>query len=183
MQKLIEVMESKNLSVAQVIDLIEKNEKVIDTSSEITLTVDYTKTVEEAIADGNYDWKNSDITSKNFPISPEMTGKKMEIKTKLFHFNCDISSEDVTLKMDKDGYRPATLMELLVLGFLFPELQRHFSIVALGSVWYDAGGRRRVPGLGVGGSDRGLYLHWFGREWVARYRFLGIRKETKEVIA
>lgn len=177
-QKLVEVMESKNLSVAQVIDLIngQKTEKVINASGEITLNVDYTKTIEQAIADGQYDWKNGDITSKNFPISPEMAGKKVEVATKLFHFNRDISSDDVISEMNKDGYRPATLMELLVMGFLFPELQRQFPIVAVGSVWRSAGDGRDVPCLRVNGSGRGLNLYWFDGGWGAHYRFLGVRK-------
>lgn len=180
LQKLTTAMENKNLTVDQVIELIEnsniQSEKVIDTSSEITLNIDYTKTVEQAIIDGNYDWKNSDITSKNFPISPEMVGKKMEAQTKLFHFNRDISSEDVISEMDKAGYRPATLMELLVLGILFPELQRQFPVVALGSVWRDAHAYRHVPFLGVSDSERALYLGWFASGWGARFRFLGVRK-------
>lgn len=173
MQKLVEVMESKNLSVTQVIELIEKTD-------EITLTIDYTKTIERAITDGNYDWKNGDITAKNFPISSKMIGKKVEITTKLFHFNRDINSEDATSKMDKAGYRPATLMELLVLGFLFPELQRQFPIVALGSVWRRAWDDRGVPDLSVSGSKRKrkLSLIWLGSDWGADYRFLGVRKES-----
>lgn len=178
-QKVIEAIESSSLSASQVIELIagsQKTEKVIDASGEITLNIDYTKTVEQAITDGNYDWKNSDITAKNFPISPEMTGKKVEVKTKLFHFNRDISSDDAITEMDKDGYRPATLMELLVLGFLFPKLQRQFPIVALGSVWYDADGGRGVPCLDACGSGRRLRLHWFDGGWGARCRCLGVRK-------
>ena len=180
LQKLTTVMENNNLSVAQVIELIEKtgvqSEKVINTTDEIRLAIDYTKTVEQVIADGDYDWKNDDITAQHFPVSSEMIGKKAEVSAKLFHFNRDISSDDVISEMDKAGYRPATLMELLVLGFLFPELQRQFPIVALGSVWRYANGGRHVPCLGVGGSGRRLSLFWFGRGWSAHCRFLGVRK-------
>ncbi|NCU43062.1 hypothetical protein EOL72_01780 [Candidatus Falkowbacteria bacterium] len=179
LQKLTTVMENNNLSVAQVIELIEKSnesEKVINPTDEIRLAIDYTKTLEQAISDGNYDWKNSDITAQHFPVSPEMIGKKAEVSAKLFHFNCGISSDDVISEMDKAGYRPATLMELLVLGFLFPELQRHFPIVALGSVWHGAIGGGHVPYLDVDGNERGLDLYWFGIDWGAHCRFLGVRK-------
>lgn len=177
-QKVIEAIENSNLSASQVVDLIngQKTEKVIDTSGEIILNIDYTKTIEQVIADGNYDWGNSNINAKNFPISPEMTGKKVEVSTKLFHFNKDISSDNAISKMDKDGYRPATLMELLVLGFLFPELQRQFPIVALGSVWHNALDDRCVPFLDVDDSRRELYLRWFDDDWDAHCRFLGVRK-------
>lgn len=180
LQKLITVMENNNLSVAQVIELIEKtgvqSEKVVNSTDEIKLAIDYTKTVEQVIADSNYDWKNDDITSQHFPVSPEMIGKKAEVSAKLFHFNCDISSDDVISEMDKAGYRPATLMELLVLGFLFPELQRQFPIVALGSVWHSARVTRHVPCLDVSGIKRKLNLLWFDGVWFAHYRFLGARK-------
>ncbi len=105
-----------------------------------------------------------------------MVGKKVEVSAKLFHFNRDISSGDAISEMDKTGYRPATLMELLVLGFLFPEMQRQFPIVALGSLWRIAGSFRVVPSLGVGGSRRELDLHWFDNDWDAHSRFLGVRK-------
>ena len=179
-QKVIEVIESSNLSASQVIELIEKNSNVqseaINPTDEIKLTIDYTKTVEQAVTDGNYDWKNGFINAKNFPVFPEMVGKKAEVSSKLFHFNRDISSEDAIYEMDKAGYRPATLMELLVLGFLFPELQRQFPIVALGSIWRDANSNRHVPYLYVYGHKRKLYLYWFALDWDARYRFLGVRK-------
>ena len=152
-------------------------ERVINPTEEIKLTVDYTKTVEQAITDGNYDWKNDDIIVKNFPISPEMIGKKVEVTTKLFHFNCDISSNDVISEMDKGGYRPATLMELLALGTLFPELQRQFPIVALGSAWRDVDNLRYVPFLGVDASRRRLYLYLFDDDWLTICCFLGVRKE------
>jgi len=109
-------------------------ERVINPTEEIKLTVDYTKTVEQAITDGNYDWKNDDIIVKNFPISPEMIGKKVEVVTKLFYFNRDISSNDGISEMEKADYRPATLMELLALGAVLVTLVAclFWSSVALG---------------------------------------------------
>ena len=180
LQKLTTAMENKKLSVSQTIELIEtsnvSSEKIANPTDEMELVIDYTKTLGQAIADGNYDWKNSDINTKNFPISPEMIGKKVEVSAKLFHFNRNISSEDAISEMDKAGYRPATLMELLVLGFLFPELQKQFPIIALGSFWRNACDDRYVPYLSVDGSERWLDLRWFWGDWIAYYRFLGIRK-------
>jgi len=180
LHKLATAMENKKLSVNQVIELIEnsnvQSQKVIDTTDEIKLAIDYTKTIKQVIADGEYDYKNSNVTSENFPISPEMIGKKVEVSAKLFHFNHDISSNDAISKMDKDGYRPAALMELLTLGFLFPELQRQFPIVALGSVWCDTGDDHRVLYLEVYASKRKLDFTWFDGGWSARCRFLGVRK-------
>lgn len=180
LRKLTLVMEEKNLTIEEVIKFIAHaptyDKKVVDTSDKIILNIDYTKTVEQAIADGDYDYKNSDINAKNFPVSPEMIGKKADVSAKLFHFNRNISSEDVISEMDNAGYRSATLMELLTLGILFPELQRQFPIIALGSVWLFANDNRCATCLDVHGSKRRLNLGWFDLDWYAHGRFLGVRK-------
>ena len=81
------------------------NSESLQPTDDVKLTVDYTKTVEQAIADGNYDWKNSDVTAKNFPISPEMIGKKVDISGRLFHFDRNINSKEAIKEMDSDGCR------------------------------------------------------------------------------
>ncbi len=159
----------------KVVDFINKS-KSPQSTDVIKLVVDYTRTLKQMIADGNYDWVNGNVTEENFPIAKELKGKKVEVSTKLFHFNRSISSKDAIAEMDKDGFRPATLEELLALGEKHPELQRQFPIVALDSVWSDPDGNRFVPCLGVGGGGRELLLHWFGLDWGARYRFLAVRK-------
>ena len=153
-----------------------QNEKVIDPTGEIKLAIDYTKTVKKSISDGKYDLKNSAITPKNFPVSLKMIGKKVEVSVKLFHFDRGINCLDAISEMDKAGYRPATLMELLALGSLYPELQRRFSIIALGSVWSDEHGRNFVPLLQMFGSKRHLELIWNGCVWTIHYCFLGVCK-------
>lgn len=174
------VMESKNLSVSQVIELINSSNvsdgKVIDAFGEILLIIDYAKTIEQAIADGKYDGKNQNITDKNFPIAPELAGKRIEASARLFHFDRDISSDDAIAEMGKDGYRPATLMELLVLDVMYPELHRQFSIIALGSVWCLAEGIPLVPCLEVFGTKREFYLCQFVRDWRPLFYFLGVRQ-------
>jgi hypothetical protein len=177
LQKLIKAMESKNLSIAQVIDLVNEHSSVQSNSAEeISLAVDYSQTVEQMVAAGKYGWKNPNITEEHFPLPVELTGQKTVVSAKLFHFNRSISSDDAISEMDRAGYRPATLMELLVLGFILPGLQRQFPIVALGSIWLSADGHRYVPCLGVGDGKRGLDLDWFDSVWRACCRFLGVRK-------
>ena len=153
----------------------------IDISDGIKLTVDYSKTVEQAIADCKCDLNSRDIIIKNFPISPEMIGNKADITNRLFHFNRHIrseriSSENIIEEMDSWFCRPATLMELLALGATHPELQREFRVVALGSIWRDSRGICLVPFLGVHGVMRKSYLNPFDCDWDAGFRFLGIRK-------
>jgi len=112
--------------------VLSNQSKTVVTSGEIILSVDYSKTLDLAIADGKYDRVDSAISVKNFPV---VSGIKVAIFTSLFQFvDGDISSEDVIKEMDRRGFRPATLMELLALGETHPELQRQFPIIALGTI-------------------------------------------------
>ncbi len=178
LQKFFKVMEEKNLSITEAITLIQgKSESVETKTTEFDLSVDYSRTVQEKISAGKYSWANNDITEKHFPLPTELNGKQVSVSTKLFHFNRSISSKDATREMDKVGYRPATLAELLTLGEVHPELQKEFPIVALGSIWRHADNYCFVPILFFDGHKRNLDLLWFGRNWTDFYRFLGVRKQ------
>ena len=141
-----------------------------------TLTVDYSKTLEEAIDAGKYDLVNDHINNENFPVSPEIIGEKINISGKLFHFDRQISSNDVIAKMDKEGYRPATLMELLTLGILFPDLQKWFPIIALGSSWLRTINDPHVAVLNFINKKRWLFLANSHAGWRAYSRFFGVKK-------
>src|SRR5680860_339245 len=156
--------------IEQVIERIEKNnsrEKV--NASEIKLSIDYTKTIEQATANGNYDWKNNNITTKNFPIFSENIGKNVDVLARIFRFNHDIRLEEVVYEMDKAGYRPATLTELLALGSLFPELQKKFPILALGSSMKHSSSSCFFPCLKSTSVGRMIDLdfRFLDRRWVA----------------
>lgn len=136
------------------------------------LAVDYSQSLEQMIATGRYDWTNSDITAKRFPI----TGKGiMEFEARYFRFNRNISSEKAIEAMAEEGWEPAKIEHLLCFGEKYPDEQRKFPIVALGSV-AEVDGSRRVPCLGRVDSGRDLCLGWFGRGWVPDGRFLAVRK-------
>ncbi len=138
-----------------------------------SIIVDYGKKVKEMVAAGHYDWPNSDINDTNFPQSG--TGVDT-VNPELVHLNKDASSEDALAHMEANGLRPATLAELLAFGATYPEIQRQFPIIALGSSWVDSGGRRRVPCLFRSDGDRVLDLDWGAREWCGVVRFLAVRK-------
>ncbi|MCG2694619.1 hypothetical protein L6261_00860, partial [Candidatus Parcubacteria bacterium] len=125
------------------------------------------------VAEGKYDWSNSDVTSKNFPRSEN--GTKGEREVALFHFNKTMTSEQVIAEMDKVGYRPATIWELLGLGIAQPNLQREFPIIALGSVCV-LDGLRLVAILCRYAVGRYLSLGWFGGDWRDVCRFAGVCK-------
>jgi hypothetical protein len=62
-----------------------------DTISTGIIAVDYSKSLQNMMADGSYDWVNPAITSKGFPITAVGI---VQFETKVFHFNRYISSED-----------------------------------------------------------------------------------------
>lgn len=138
-----------------------------------TLSVNYSRTIEDGIAAGKYDWTNSDITSSHFP-SKEIGTK--EVSVGLVHFGKDMTADEALSELDKAGMRPATLKELLTLGEKHPDLQRESPIIALGSVWQDPYGYRYCACLGRCDSVRVLHLFWLGSRWVGYCRFAAVRK-------
>jgi len=152
----------------QIADLI-----VGSTRQAFKVVVGYTRTLKQMIHAGNYDWVNPDINEMNFKVEGQ---GKQEKEVVLFHFGRSISSEDAISEMSKAGYRPAKIEELLALGAAYPELQKEFPIVALGSAWQSPDGNRRVPCLLWFGRERYLDLYWFGLDWDEDYRFAAVRK-------
>lgn len=138
-----------------------------------SLVVDYSKSLSEMIAAGKYDWVNDDITAKHFPV---MGNGQAEIVPQLVHFNRSISSDTAIAELNSRGLRPATLPELLAFGAKYPELQRQFPIVALGSVWVRLSGSRCVACLHGVGVERDLGPSWCGDGWHDGCRFLAVPK-------
>ena len=124
-------------------------------------------TLQNLIKKHKFDWVNSNITSAHFPDSGER-GKDY----KLFHFDKQISSEDVIKEIEKENYRPCNLYELLE----WKDWNGEDTVVALGSVWRDFGGSRRVACLYSGDSERRLSLGVWDGDWDGYYRFLAVRK-------
>lgn len=135
------------------------------------LTINYALTLAEMIAAGRYDWTNSDITAKRFPIVGLGTAL---VEHKLFHFDRTVSSDEAERLIVAGGYQPAKIEHLLAFGAAYPEEQRKYPIIALGSV-ANVRGARLVSCLYRDGSGRDLYLGWRDVEWFGRCRFLGVR--------
>lgn len=135
--------------------------------------INYSKTFANMIKTGKYDWVNNDITQEHFPITGEGT---IELKAELIHFGKTMSTDNVLKELDRRGLRPATLPELLAFGEKYPEKQREFPVVSLGSVWTVSSGNRRIPYLDESDSERSLYLNWYDFDWDDGCRFLAVRK-------
>lgn len=136
------------------------------------------KGIDELVKQGNYDWVNDSINDRNFKAD-EMHQTEIFLK----HFEQNMSAEAVLKALDADGLRPATMSELLEFGIRYPELQRQFPIVALGSVWqyisgkpFEWGSKRHVGYLFSGVDERKLGLRRLDVDWNGHCRFAAVRK-------
>lgn len=141
-----------------------------------TFVVDYGRSISESVKAGRYDYANSDVTDEHFTAEEYEKGKK-EQSFKLYCFDGKETESDwVIAQMDKDGFRPATVRELLAFGEKNPELQRQFPIIALRQSWVYRNGNRSVACLAGCDTERELGLGWYDRGWHGRCRFLAVRK-------
>ena len=156
---------------ARMVELFKRTKRMAENT--FRLVVNYNQSLADMVSTGKYDWVNSDITEKHFPNTRR--GKE-EVSLHLVHFNRNIGSEDALRELDKMGFRPATIEELLAFGAQNPEEQRKYPIVALGSVWRHLRGGRCVPSLWLGGAGRRLGLGWWGVDWHSHCRFAAVSK-------
>ncbi len=134
------------------------------------LSVNYMRPLSKAIALGRFNGYNDDITSERFPPNTNECG--VEFATmRLFSFGRYVSSDDAVAAMTEEGFRPATLRELLSFAAQFPEEQLANPIVALGSVW-ESTIHWHVPCLTGLNGRRDIYLYWLGLGWDDSWRFL-----------
>ncbi len=129
------------------------------------------KTLSQLIEEKKFDWVNSDI-EKNFTA----TEVPKDTEYKLFHFDRRILSEDAVKEIEKEGWRPANISELLSWKDWKDEW-----VIALSSV-ARVGGYRGVPYLGGFDSRRDLNLYWFGDGWFSDYRFLAVRNSVSQTL-
>lgn len=168
-----QVIEGGDVLTKAVAEVVEQKLRELSKIIKFPVAINYVTTIKEMIARGKYDWTNNDITSKNFPT--QRTGEA-NITVELVHFNRSIGTDEALRELDKMGYRPAELHELLALGEKYPDLQREFPIIALGSVWQRSLGYRGVAYLSGYGSERLLLLYWLDDGWRDVCRFAVVRK-------
>ncbi len=110
-------------------------------------------------------------------VTVEGTGIK-KVRNRLFHFGRDVSSNNAVAAIKKEGFEPATHVHCLAFGATFPEGQRKYPIIGLGS-GASFHGRRFVPCLSSRNDDeRSLDLTWCGGAWTwnGDCRFLGVQE-------
>ena len=121
---------------------------------------------------------NPDYKGKRFdPIErcKAVSKENREVAFEYVHMDRDASTDEVLAEMDRKGLRPALYEELLGFAEKYPDEQRKYPIVALGSETR-VRARRSVACLWHDGNGRGLNLSWAGRDWYGLFRFLAVRK-------
>lgn len=124
---------------------------------------------------GHYDQVHYDITEEHFPLDPSQFGR---FELVLVHPNLDVSTDEALARIEAYDLIPAGIGPLLGFGVMFPNIQRMFPIIALGSSWSSRSGYRDVPLLIGDSSYRALDLHEHRRQWRAACRFLALRKKS-----
>jgi len=150
-------------------------EAELNTRDRFPVSIDYGLTLEQMIAECTCDYTNPNITTVNFSITG--TGV-VEEEVIIVHFNKYISSENAIAELAKMGLEPAGLVHALAFGKKYPNVQRRFPIVFLGSSCL-VNGHRCVPCLYGSGSGRDLRLYYFDGDWHGHCRFAAVR--TKKV--
>jgi hypothetical protein len=139
-----------------------------------SVTVDYSRSLEQLIENGNYYFSNKYINDRNFESTE--TGKT-QVDIYLVKFDHHIGSKTAIKEMKAMGLRPATLKELLSLGIEYPKFQLRYPITALGSTWYHSSdGTLCVPNLTSSVFRRELYLTIWAGGWSSYWRFAAVRE-------
>lgn len=149
--------------------------KIFSTEMEFDLTVDYSKSLDEMIKDGHYEYGDNSINSTNFPVIKPfgLNDNIVCVKVKILQFQgyCYNFTDEIK-SIYKKGYRPANLAELLAFGKSHPLFQYQEQISCIGSIWHkkykylqwllgpdDPGKSDIIVSLGTNGLDRVLKTH------------------------
>ncbi|NTW27140.1 MAG: hypothetical protein HGA36_02350 [Candidatus Moranbacteria bacterium] len=185
-KKIVDILSKKGLEDKEISNImLTSNETLINEIADVifdfmnrgkkiiyNVQVDYSKNVEEMVEITMHEWANEDITSEHFL---NIRGKSAEVSVELIHFNRSILSDDALLEMSAMGYRAANMQEFLAFGAKYPDLQRKFPIVGLGSVWHSEDSHL-VAYMSWGASGRYLHLWHLDLVWGDGCRFAAVKE-------
>ena len=141
-----------------------------------TLNVDYRLTFKQMFDACNFKSSEAILRERNFPFSAVLNPRLETITVKLFYFNRGFHAEDAILVMKKNGYRPATIAELFAFSCAYPDLQRRFPIIALGSVMKDKNGDFCSPFIVGPKCNSQIGVFWNGSGCYRFCRFLAVKQ-------
>ncbi len=115
----------------------------------------------------------------NHPFHPmarckHVARERTEVLFEYIHLGRSTSISRVLAEMDRRGLRPALYEELLGFAEQFPDEQRQFPIIAIGSRALIAH-NSRIPYLWCDESGRSLEQYWIGDRLCDYCRFLAVR--------
>lgn len=126
------------------------------------------------IAAGKYDVVYGDyVNPQNFPLKIDTVEKTVFIE--MFEIKKPTNGADIIKIMDSYGCRPADFKELLFFAAAYPNEQKKYSIVALGSS-YLYKGFSYVPMLTTEEGKRIICTEWFVKEFDKTFVFLAVKK-------
>lgn len=97
------------------------------------VTVDYSKSLAEMFMSCRFDVTDSKLDEfiiGNFSVDDN---SQKNVRLHITHFERHIDNDDIVIKLNNRGLRPATLPEMLAFWRRYPQFQRKFVILALGS--------------------------------------------------
>lgn len=149
-------------------------------SQELVVKINYNVNLEDMIIKGRYVEVDRSINEKKFPkdsiiLNNCFEEENCDILVKIFYFSSNCSTKSIIEKMEESGYRPASLLELLFFGEAYPNLQKTFPIVSLGSI----NKNQRVAMLDFITFGRILTTIKFDHKWTNQ-SFLAVRVEDNE---
>jgi len=151
------------------------NKPIKLSDGEFYLTIDYNKTLEEAISEGSYGGVSERINEENFlPSKNQKKGKVIEI-ARLFYFPLDDYEESQKVNQSFSFYRDANLRELLAYGSLWP--RSNVAVITYGSFYYvESAGRLSVPYITPISENRRLHTIFIhGNRGEFNFAMLAIR--------
>lgn len=127
-----------------------KQKSKVTISESLKVTVDYTKTVEEIIAAGSYSNVYNGIGSCSiFDKKYDPPKESEEIEIILLYLGQWVKIGRVLARLNRQGFRPITLFELLTLGIQCPEMILRSTIFAFGSCWHSHFGELITPSISI----------------------------------
>ncbi|MDD4290214.1 MAG: hypothetical protein PHH83_02955 [Patescibacteria group bacterium] len=142
-----------NMSVSQILDMFlnSRSEHIelttaiysrlkIEITTSFKLTVNYNLASKNIIRAGHYD--NEEYIFSNswyLPITKyklaEKISNKKEVVGQLFNYTAsELTITEVISQMEKAGFYPANILELLTFGVQYPEIQRVINVISIQSV-------------------------------------------------
>ena len=176
--ELLELISEQHLSYNEVINLIVKNQNIsslLKSAPTFSLKINTDYSIKELVNLANFDWSEKNLSEEYFTLKKKVltsSDKEHGVTMKLLHLKQRITSDKLISKLSLTSCRVANIIEVLNFAYQYPSEQLKHPILALGSIWCDGSGNRRVACLVADAKRRAILLYPLGRYWDENVRFL-----------